>query len=702
MLSALQVKMGADLDIGKELRQEFVSVTKEIAQNELQMFDNVERKVKAKVKEKVNKFFDESVQPFSGLSEEGYGNVRQEAGKEMKKGEESAFAQSVLEVYMNELFKSRSMLPEKGYEKVKKAASKEMQEGEEFSFAQNVAETYIKEFFIGKIGEKPTASLKALTQALENLSRAKDEASQKKAEKDIETKASAFFDSLVNKQTGLSTRQRKVLQTLLKKELTNLSQGQGVVVSTGEAVIKHRKALAKCMWKISKFYIEKKIDKKIKEMEASVAKEAKEAGVGQEFQDFKSAALALDNPRLSEEEASAAEEKLWSAMESVAKKTPGILWNKGMNALGVAEEMQKREVLEKRKAELQDELSKYIKNNDAFAKIKNALAPLGSYEEKILHLRLLENKAEIQREKLEIDLELAKLGNKAPEPGSFLKKRITQQDLNKELRKLVEKQALYTKVLEAPPILDAGLLPESKSIGFVERKQYEIKIRAEEIKKVKEANRALTKEIEALKDSLKKPDDYNLEKMKAKRNLPKKEAELEAGKLQLEKLEEVNRNIQEEIEIYNKMEGKKESPDKLLTGVEGLFSEYGGEKIKERYAHKGTFLPGFKAMFAKADRPAQLEYLQKAFAEAAQLKEQFKEDGQEITGAETARNLITRAAEEVASQIAQEERGSNSKLLQITKEIMEKSDKMRPALGPNPAAAAEPEPKPKPRPKAGR
>ena len=68
----------------------------------------------------------------------------------MKKGEESAFAQSVLQVYMNELFKSRSMLSEEGYEKVKKAASKEMKEGEEFSFAQNVAETYIKEFFSKK------------------------------------------------------------------------------------------------------------------------------------------------------------------------------------------------------------------------------------------------------------------------------------------------------------------------------------------------------------------------------------------------------------------------------------------------------------------------------------------------------------------------------------------------------------------------
>ena len=91
LLQALAEKMGADLDIGKELNQEFVSVTKETAQNELQMFDNVGRKVK----EKANKFFDESVQPFSGLSEEGYGNVRQEAAKEMKKGEESAFAQSV-------------------------------------------------------------------------------------------------------------------------------------------------------------------------------------------------------------------------------------------------------------------------------------------------------------------------------------------------------------------------------------------------------------------------------------------------------------------------------------------------------------------------------------------------------------------------------------------------------------------------------
>ena len=387
-------------------------------------------------------------------------------------------------------------------------------------------------------------------------------------------------------------------------------------------------------------------------------------------------------------------------MESVAKKTPGILLNKGMNALGVAEEMQKRKVLEKRGAELDDAQLKYAKNYDNFTKIEAALERLPSDEEKILHLRLLENKAEIQREKLEIDLELAKLGNKAPEPGSFFKKKITQEDIDKDIRELEKKQALYTKVLEAPPILDAGLLPESKSIGFVERKQYEIKIRAEEIKKVKEANRALTKEIEALlKDSLKKPHDYNLEKMKATRNLPKKEAELEEGKLQLEKLEEVNRNIQEEIEIYNKMEGKKESPDKLLTGVEGLFSEYGGEKIKERYAHKGTFLPGFKGMLANSNRPAQLEDLQNAFAEAAQLKEQFKEDGQEIAGAETARNFITTAAEKVASEIAQEERGANSKLLQITKEIMEKSDKMRPALGPNPAAAAA-EPKPEPRSKA--
>ncbi len=644
MLSALQVKMGADIFWG--LQTEFANVSQEIAIIELQMLGDVEGEQER---------LDEWVQISSPLPREGDDNVRQEAGKEM-------------------------------------------QEGEEFSVAQNVAEAYIKEFFIGKIGKKPTESLKALTQALEGWSHAKDEASQKEAEKDIETKAIAFFDSLVDEKTGLSRRQRKILEVVLERELLSLSKGEGVSVVPGEAVINHRKTLEKCMWEISKFYIEKKIDKKIKEMEASVEKKAKEAGVGQEFQDFKSAVLALDNPRLSEEQASAAEEKLWLAMESVVKKTPGILWNKGMNALGVAEPMKKREVLQKRREKLQDELSKCSKNHKSFTKVRDALRLL-PYEEKILHLRLLENKAEIQREKLEIDLELAKLGNKEPEQAVFFnfKKEITQEDINKDIRELEKKQALYTKVLEAPPILDAGLLPESKSIGFVERKQYEIKIRAEEIKKVKEANRALTEEIDLLSNSLKKPDRYNLEKMKAEKNLKKQKAELEAGKLQLEKLETVNRNIQEEIEIYNKMEGKKESPDKLLTGVEGLFSEYGGEKIKERYAHKGIFLPVFKAMFAKADRPAQLEHLQKAFAEAAQLKDEFKDKGQEIAGAETALNFITKAAEKVASDINKEPSGSTSKLLQITMEIMEKSAEMRPALGPNPAAA-EPEPKPKPEP----
>ena len=101
--------------------------------------------------------------------------------------------------------------------------------------------------------------MQALTKSLEALHNAKDAKSQVKAQQAVKKNAEAFFNALVDKKTGLSKAQRKILQNLLEKELSALSQGKGVVVSAGEAAIKYRGALATCMKQLAEFYLEKNI-----------------------------------------------------------------------------------------------------------------------------------------------------------------------------------------------------------------------------------------------------------------------------------------------------------------------------------------------------------------------------------------------------------------------------------------------------------
>ncbi len=660
-LMAFKSQMGVEPSIGQKLDTDLKAVEQEIAANEAQIAENAKKAV-------------------------------------------IGFAQGLAEGVAQKV----SGLNQVGMEKVKTQVNKEVKEGKEFVFAQGVAEVYVQEFLKGKIGDKPKEKLQALTKSLEALHNAKDAKSQVKAQQAVKKNAEAFFNALVDKKTGLSKAQRKILQNLLEKELSALSQGKGVVVSAGEAAIKYRGALATCMKQVAEFYLEKNI----KEAEEGVKKAAKNAGLASELEDFKSALSALDNTELTDEEAEKAKGKLWSAMGGVAEKAPGIAWKKGVGALGVEAETKEREELKSKKAELMAKKLAYDEKRAAFEKGKEALNVLPTHEEKMLHLRLAtEGRATIEKEKAGVELQLAQLEGKKPQERRFLTKKVTQKNLTEQKKPLEEKKELYEKVLKNP-VFDAVLLPESKSRGFSQRKRSEVELSKAKIEAIKKGSMVLEKEIEELNKQLgiievpekdkkqqglfskaasairvnKKEEAAPLssvEKENAKLDLDQKTKALKLKKVEQLKLEQKHTNMEKDLNNY------KPAFDKKLEGIDSFLSEYGAGKIKVAYAQQKThgkfsssLVHAFKAVHTKGSRAGQLDELEQAFLKAKQIREDSLNSGQEIKGTEEALEIIRAAVDKVNKEIQQEKPGLNSRLFELTKEITKQLDEMQPAAGP--------------------